>query len=251
MTRTIKYLLNLFNVGITSKNNLDKLRRYKKNSLLYSCFEDHESGRLNEILVNSKSQLQQDIFVLSELQFKRNGYFVEFGATDGVKLSNTYLLEKKFDWTGILSEPCKMWHSDLMKNRNCEIETLCIWSESNSILKFSETVKPELSTISSMLHSDHHNRSDSTFYNVQTISLSDLLDKYNAPKSIDYLSIDTEGSEYEILRTFDFKKFEIKIITVEHNYTSNREKIFKLLIQNGYVRKYVGISQQDDWYIRK
>ena len=54
---------------------------------------------------NIKSQINQDIFVLYTLDWKREGYFVEFGATNGIDLSNTYLLEKNFGWKGILSEP--------------------------------------------------------------------------------------------------------------------------------------------------
>jgi hypothetical protein len=80
--------------------------------------------------------------------------------------------------------------------------------------------------------------------------LIDLLRKYNAPKHIDYLSIDTEGSEYDILSEFDFNEYSFGIITVEHNYTSQRDKIFNLLLQNGYKRKHEKHSLFDDWYTR-
>ena len=63
-----------------------------------------------------KSQLGQEIFALIENDFKRDGFFVEFGATNGLELSNTHLLEKEFGWTGILAEPAKTWHEDLYKN---------------------------------------------------------------------------------------------------------------------------------------
>jgi hypothetical protein len=84
---------------------------------------------------------------------------------------------------------------------------------------------------------------------VRTISLNDLLQKHNAPAEIDYLSIDTEGSEFEILNAFDFSKHRVKVITCEHNYTEMREKIFKLLTENGYSRIYVEFSGFDDWYV--
>ena len=65
-----------------------------------------------------------------------------------------------------------------------------------------------------------------------------MLIKYNAPKFIDYLSIDTEGSEYEILKNFDFKSYKFRVITCEHNYNENREKIYELLTENGYERRF-------------
>ena len=77
-----------------------------------------------------------------------------------------------------------------------------------------------------------------------------MLRKHNAPKEIDYLSVDTEGSEYEILSHFDFGSYNIKVITVEHNYTETRAKVHKRLTQHGYVRKYLGFSKWDDWYIK-
>ena len=82
-----------------------------------------------------------------------------------------------------------------------------------------------------------------------TVSLEDLLDFYDAPKEIDYLSIDTEGSEFEILNSFNFNKYKIKIITVEHNWTENREKIFDHLTKNGFNRIHTDLTHCDDWYI--
>jgi len=88
-------------------------------------------------------------------------------------------------------------------------------------------------------------------FEVQTISLNDLCKKYNAPAQIDYLSIDTEGSELEILSHHNFNAYTFKVITVEHNYSKNREKIFELLTSKGYLRKYEQLSQTDDWYSLK
>ena len=79
--------------------------------------------------------------------------------------------------------------------------------------------------------------------------MNDFLIKYNAPNVVDYLSIDTEGSEYAILENFNFNKYKFRVITVEHNYTKNRQKIFDLLTNNGYLRKYEELSMFDDWYV--
>ena len=78
----------------------------------------------------------------------------------------------------------------------------------------------------------------------------DLQDEQTAPKTIDYLSIDTEGSEFEILRAFDFNAYHIDIVTCEHNFSTRREDIYQLLLGNGYRRVFTSLSQVDDWYIR-
>jgi hypothetical protein len=100
---------------------------------------------------------------------------------------------------------------------------------------------------------DQHSaaRQNGAIYDVQTISLLDLLQKHSAPKLIDYLSIDTEGSEFEILNAFDFNKYQFKCITVEHNFTPMRERIYDLLSQNGYSRVFSEFSRFDDWYTLK
>jgi len=207
------------------------------------------------LFLKSHSEFRQDIFVLSELNFKQNGFFVEFGACDGIAGSNTWLLEKDFAWKGILAEPNKFYHPDLGKERNSFVEHNCVWSHSHEKLIFNEVTHPlhnGLSTIEIFSESDrwgaimrqgHH-------YPLDTISLVDLLEKYQAPREIDYLSIDTEGSEYEILAHHDFDRFSFHIITCEHNFGPTRDKIYNLLSDRGYVRKLENISGVDDWYVR-
>jgi hypothetical protein len=109
-----------------------------------------------------------------------------------------------------------------------------------------------LSTIDSFSASDEHrqSRKHGIKYSVKTISLEDLLDKHGAPKKIDYLSIDTEGSEFEILSSFDFDKYQFKVITVEYAVEPKREKLFELLTRYGYGRKLEKVSKFDDWYVK-
>ena len=204
-------------------------------------------------IVKSKSQLFQDLFVLYYLKEKRNGFFVEFGATNGIDLSNSYLLEKEYDWKGIVAEPAKIWHFSLRNNRGCSIETKCVWSVSDLQLTFNEFESASLSQVSVYEGEDFNSsaRVNKQSYSVNTISLSDLLAVHNAPYEIDYLSVDTEGSEFEILNGFNFERYSIKIITVEHNFTENREKIFDLLTSKGYNRVFEKISLFDDWYVKQ
>ena len=104
----------------------------------------------------SKSQLGQDLFVLSQLGFKRDGYFVEFGACDGVYLSNSLLVESEFGWSGILSEPGRIWHDDLAQNRTAIIDHRCVYSSSGDVVIFSEMKDAGLSTMDVFVDSDSH-----------------------------------------------------------------------------------------------
>ncbi len=200
----------------------------------------------------SQAQVFQDAFVLWALNGKRDGYFVEFGATNGIYLSNTYLLENAYGWTGICAEPALGWHSELRQNRSgAVIETDCVWEKTGETLSFSETRSPELSGLSDHTGEDTHadRRKSAQTYDVQTISLTDMLEKHGAPGDFDFLSIDTEGSEYRILAAHDFERFRPKIIAVEHNYTDMRGALFDLLSAKGYRRVLPTASLFDDWYV--
>jgi FkbM family methyltransferase len=213
-----------------------------------SRFLDFCSGHLRK----SRSQLFQDILALYETGSKRGGYFVEFGATDGVDISNTVLLEREYGWSGILAEPARYWHADLRRNRNCAISTECVWHTSGETLLFNEAPDKVLSTIDAMSSQDYHGaaREDGQRYEVKTISLVDLLRRHNAPKVIDFLSVDTEGSEFDILSAFDFERYDVGLIAVEHNYTPARGKLHLLLSSKGYSLKFPGLSKYDSWYVK-
>jgi FkbM family methyltransferase len=250
----IKRTASRFNIGITTAKHLEELEELNRAYASLDSVLGFAGARAIDLLVPlraSKSQLRQDIFVLSELGLKREGFFVEFGATDGVYLSNTHMLEQQFGWTGILAEPARCWHRALRTNRSCTIETACVWRDSGATLEFNEVEEKELSTVNSYSSSDLHalSRKEGKRYEVKTISLLDLLDKHAAPKSIDYLSIDTEGSEYDILSSFDFSRYRFRVITCEHNFSPQREQIFSLLTQQGFIRKFEQYSQFDDWYV--
>jgi FkbM family methyltransferase len=211
----------------------------------------------------SSAQLQQDLFVLYYFTKKNKyiydigenpkGFFVEFGATDGKTLSNTYMFEKIFGWEGVVCEPGRIWRKRLGENRNCKIDYRCVFSKSGLNIEFKETREANLSTISEYLDKDLHSlrRNKHINYTVETVTLEDLLIENSAPRDINYISIDTEGSEYEILRDFDFKKWNIEIFTIEHNFTMQREKIISLMNSNDYIQVLPEVSFFDGWFIKK
>jgi hypothetical protein len=204
-----------------------------------------------KIYKSSKSQLGQDLLGLISSGAKHNRFFVEFGAADGVALSNSYLLEKEFGWSGILCEPSRSWHEDLKRNRSCIVDTRCVYSRTGEQISFSENYIGELSGITEFNGDDHHGLLDrtTTSYQVETISLLDLLKQHNAPKHIEFLSVDTEGSEFEILNAFDFSQYTFGAICVEHNYLENRPKVKQLLEARGYRQVYPELSDFDDWFV--
>jgi FkbM family methyltransferase len=203
---------------------------------------------------DSAAQVFQDLLALFVLGEKRDGFFVEFGATDGISFNNTYLLERKYGWHGILAEPARGWQSALRQNRHAAIETQCVWARSGDTLEFNEPYAGELSTIDEYSQRDQHarQRTAGTHYSVGTISLDDLLRRHEAPRRIDYMSIDTEGSEFNILNNFDFTAYEIALVTVEHAYVAqDRENIAALMQRNGFERILESYSLFDDWYVNR
>lgn len=237
---------------VEMQNTIERSNRLLDDMNFMVACAGPNSEKMLVSLRHSKSQIRQDLFVLNYLNFKLNGFFVEFGGANGVDLSNTYLMERCFSWRGIVAEPAVSWHDDLKRNRNCIIESNCVWRNSHSKLNFNETHIKELSTISEFSFADRHAtaRKNGVTYEVETISLIDMLIKHNAPNEIDYLSIDTEGSEFEILNAFDFSKYQFNVISCEHNYAPQREQIFSLLKSNGYRRVFEDFSLYDDWYVR-
>jgi len=199
----------------------------------------------------SVSQLGQDLWVLEQTGYKREGYFIEFGATDGVRLNNTYLLEKHFGWSGICAEPNPKFFDQLQRNRSCIVAQDCISGESGRKVQF--VLADEFGGIAEYKDVDlHGNRrmaymEQGNVIDLTTISLNDFLEKYDAPTCIDYLSVDTEGNELEILAGLDFDKWDIRFITVEHNHTDKREEIYALLSGHGYERTE---ADWDDWYAK-
>ncbi len=263
MKRTARKLFLDFlkhrNVEMVSASRLKDLELYEKRlDLLRSLTKiDMDQKVLFDFLqlslrCSSQSQLMQDVFALffnksSSVEFEE--FFVEFGATDGTTLSNTYLLENEFAWKGILAEPARMWHETLLTKRKSHIDIRAVWEFTGEKMPFIENPVGELSSIVNNAEPKSSNPWRNSEYIVETVSLNDLLNCYKAPRNIGYLSVDTEGSEYEILRSFNFRNYKFGFINVEHNYSSDRENIFKLLSENGYKRILIEFSKWDDFYI--
>lgn len=203
---------------------------------------------------DSSSQLGADLWALHELDELRDGYFVEFGAGDGHHLSNTWLLEAHYGWTGILAEPNAAVHERLRAHRpDCRIDRRAVYREGGLTQTL---VVAEINVLSALtqfaeldMHADARRAGEQI--EVETVTLDQLLDDHDAPERINYLSVDTEGGELEILDGFDFSRRTVDLISVEHSYLPKRQEIRAIMDDRGYERRFVDFSKFDDWYVRR
>jgi len=196
------------------------------------------------------SQLGQDLFVLETLKQKKNGFFIEIGAGNGKYLSNTYLLEREYDWDGILVEPNKSSFKDCTNLRHCKVINKLILNSEMATVLFHEKRIGEFSFSEGYGNNNSNDVIDS--YEIEAIKFEEIFRDFSSIPDIDFLSIDTEGSEVEILSSIDFSKYRPNIICIEHNYVkTNRVYIKNFLKSNGYIIVYSGVSMWDSWFVRK
>jgi FkbM family methyltransferase len=195
----------------------------------------------------SYSQLGQDLDVLNLYSNKRTGTFIEIGASDGKTLSNTYLLEQ-LGWKGLCVEPIPEKFELLQKNRHCTTSNKAVYNVSGQHIPFTVATSSLYSGITSEIDKYHSVKETGTTISIETITLNDLISESGLPSFIEYLSLDTEGSEYEILKAVDFGKYTFGTIHVEHNYIMpKRQQIRSLLVSHGYT--FVQEKKWDDYYV--
>lgn len=188
------------------------------------------------------SQIGQDKFVDEFLNQKTHGVFVEVGAHDGLTISNSLFFEQNRQWRGLCIEPNPNQYEKLKWNRNCIGSNVCI-SDFNGEAEFTivEGSSNSLSGLTECFDKRHVIRIDKEIeklggerkiITVPVCTLQSLLDTYSL-NDIDYCSIDTEGSELNVLKSIDFTKTNISIFTIENNYQTTIVKDY--LEQKGYV----------------
>lgn len=147
---------------------------------------------------------------------KENGYYVEIGALDGWQHSQSIHFEHVKNWDGIIVEPSPQWLDKIRENRDCNVCTHPISDvrETNQFIVRNFLAYSHLADID-----EEYGPTDVIEkIDVETITLVDLLNKYKAPKVIDFVSIDTEGYELRILKKYfeENKKYKINLISIEH-----------------------------------
>ncbi len=198
----------------------------------------------------SRSQILQDLVCLLVHNEKRDGYFVEVGVGNGVDISNTYMLEEAFGWGGLLVEPNRSSHDNIRANRKARLDTRAAGLSDQTHVRFSEHVEGEFSSLD---ETQAQARGGNVItYDVEIAPLSQILEEAQAPRSIDFLSLDTEGNEIAILESLDLGAWEFGFMAIEHNF--NKEKIAQLdamLTPHGYRRVLMNHSAFDAWYVHE
>ncbi len=185
-----------------------------------------------------QGQYGQDLFASNYFNGKKEGTFVDIGANDGKTFSNSYALEKNYNWKGLCVEPLPEEFEQLKKIRKCALENKCI-GEQKSKAKF--LVHGMLSGIVDTYDKKHLHRiireekesgkKERKFITVDVVPLLFLLEKYNIEK-IDFLSIDVEGAEKSVLDGIDLQNIDVQLIAIENNYKDI--DLYKKIIQQGY-----------------
>jgi FkbM family methyltransferase len=247
------------NITIYIVKFLDKFPAlYKPVHALYAKYLHIKYDKIYFLITNGKYKKKylslsgQDRWVVEEIfNKKRGGFFLDIGAYDGFFINNTYVLEKNFDWEGICVEPSRK-NFELMKNkynRKCicinelvdgttdEVNFIEADDDSGIVDKdtaFNETVRSKEISKSKIINK---------IIKLKPVTLDQLLQKYDAPKIIDYFSLDVEGAEERILKNFPFEKYIFLSITIERP----TPELNKILFKNGYI--FIKNSLFDSFYV--
>lgn len=214
-------------------------------------------------LKESRAQCFQDCWVLYEAELKHSQgkylpeTFLEFGATDGKTISNTYMLETLYDWRGGLAEPNPIYYDALEENRIDFVWKKAVTARSGEKIPFYCNPAPDLS--STIFDSNEINSEN--VIQVETISLNDLIEErfgivrtkeFDRKTDVGYISMDTEGTEVEILESFNFEKYRVFLWSIEHNFDQDKiRRIVEIMEPQGYELRFPSFSRWDMWFRKK
>lgn len=201
------------------------------------------------------SQWSQDIFVSYVLKEKKAGTFLELGGADGITHSNSLSLETRYSWSGTLVEPHPS-QFQLLKNTRQNIRNRllnCAISITNERGTVQLSDNGQLSAIQGYDSRDLHAGIRSQSADVFTVGCIPFKDVFDVYDEIDYLSLDVEGPEIELLTHVDWSKAPA-VITVEHNWRRDViSGLRDLLVKKGYkeaFREHGWLTRGDLWFVQ-
>lgn len=223
---------------------LDRLRLYgPKRFTKYFLFE--MKLYMKGLLLNTYSQMGEDLEIDKLVNYKGKGFYIDVGANDSKRFSNTMRFYKR-GWYGINIEPDTNKYKQLRKKRPRDINLNIGVSTKPGKLKFFVFSPDTLSTFSPL----EARKKLSEGYKVvkelfiDTQQLTQVIQKYCKNIDIDFITVDTEGYDMEVLKSLSWERFRPKLVCVEtvnqekHGNNDNLESIDTYLIKQGYEKSY-------------
>lgn len=199
------------------------------------------------------SQDNQDKYLETNI-FKgyKNGFYVDVGSHDGISINNTLYFEKNNNWTGINIEPIKKVFDKLVINRPNNINLNCAVCNNDGETDFlcNTGYTEMISGIKDNFDMRHFYRlhrenqlmgSTTEVIKVKTKKLETILDENNI-NHINYLSIDVEGAEFEVIKSINFDKVFIDVIGFENNYNDVSVPIVEYLENKGFITIHISLD---------
>ena len=198
----------------------------------------------NNKFLNNGSQFGEEKFILSFFDKEYQGKFVDIGCFHPTRHNNTYKMYKS-GWHGINIDlnPLTIDLFNFARKKDININAAISDTEENKKLYFVGELNTQntLEANHLLFLKNHHNLKEEEISEqiIKTKRLDKILDSYNF-NDIDFMNIDVEGHELNILNSIDFLKYKIKFICIEmidHNDQAKliNEKLNAILIRNGYV----------------
>jgi FkbM family methyltransferase len=151
---------------------------------------------------------------------------------------------EKYNWSGILVEADKNNYEKLINNRKKATNVHCaLYSSDNLDINFYTGISNGLGSIYCQ------ETTTKILQTVKTKTMTSILIENNAPKTLDYISLDLEGAEYDALLGFDFSMFSARLWTIEHNNNKNlKDKIIEIMQKHGYKLSTECPTDIEEWF---
>jgi FkbM family methyltransferase len=233
---------DLFALGLTDHDNKD-----------FAKFLESTAYFLTKG-IKPEGQLLQDLWVVSQHGTKP-GFFLDIGAGHPIQISNTWVLQSQFDWSGIVVEPnpdFSILHEQIRKSEKVQTLKLAVTPTRQPHMRYQNdgeySGNPD-NFPGELHHARSLHRSELSIDLVPAITVREILDARNISQ-IDYLNIDIEGGEVEILKSFPFDYCRVGLITVEHNYRhSDIKAVDDFLTEMNFRKCFNNSTEWDSFYI--
>ena len=237
---------------------MKRLKPFLKSKVIRPCLQAVGCGYLSSVGLE-----HIDLQLVSILKSKRNGFFIEAGANDGITQSNTYYLEKILGWQGLLVEPLPHLAATCQRNRNGDVVNSALvrhdYPDPTTVIECANLMSivndGSLASESVIQHAERGRRiqgiKESQSIEVPTSPLSKLL-KDRSISHVDFFSLDVEGYEPEVLKGIDFSAVTFDHIFIETR-ASNEAEIESVLNHVGLIETHSWLNPSccNKLYVRK